>query len=288
MNQQSGSLNPQTKPAAPTLSPARKAASRRSGVAGAVGVATLLGIGQAGLRAQAYDVPNGSFESPVPPLGYPVDTRIDAWQESPQPAWYDPAAFGGLAWDQLSGVFPNPPPESVAKHIDNMAGSQAAYLFAVAGVGLFQHYGSQGWNDPAPTHALDVTYQAGMGYQLSVGVIGGGGMAEGATLQIGLYYLDGGNNPVMVGSRDITYSAAAFPSTTHFTDYDVTVPAVQAGDPWAGQKLGVSLMATSMGAGYWDLDHVRLSAIPEPGSVALLGLGLGGLWFVRRPRTGQS
>jgi hypothetical protein len=33
--------------------------------------------------------------------------------------------------------------------------------------------------------------------------------------------------------------------------------------------------------GNWDFDNVRLTAIPEPGSVAVLGLGLGGLLMIR-------
>ena len=31
-------------------------------------------------------VPNASFESPLTPF---VDTRIDSWQKTPKPFWYD-------------------------------------------------------------------------------------------------------------------------------------------------------------------------------------------------------
>ena len=41
---------------------------------------------------------------------------------------------------------------------------------------------------------------------------------------------DGGNNMVMVGTTPITYSAAAFPSSTHFVDYEVNVPTVAAAE----------------------------------------------------------
>ncbi|MEO7678027.1 MAG: hypothetical protein ABIV39_14810, partial [Verrucomicrobiota bacterium] len=57
-----------------------------------------------------------------------------------------------------------------------------------------------------------------------------------------------------------------FPTKTHLVDFQVRVPFVKAGDPWAGQKLGVQLisMATMENkGGYWDLDNVRLSVTRE-------------------------
>lgn len=229
------------------------------------------------MQAATIAIPGGSFESPAPFPGWPVNTSIDSWQESPQPGWYDPMLMGGYSWDQLSGVFPNPPPSSPANHIDNMHGSQAAYLFAVPGVALFQDYGTMDWDDGAPTHAFDARFEVGNAYRLTVGVIGGSGLGDGASLQISLYYRDGLNNIVPVGSQDIIYSAAAFPNITHFSDYEAVVPVVQAGDAWAGQNIGVSVMVTSPGGAYWDIDNVRLTVVPEPGTVTLLALGLGGV-----------
>jgi hypothetical protein len=237
------------------------------------------------IGAENIPVPNGSFESPTPPTGFPVNTSVDSWQESPQPVWFNPADFGGVTWDQLSGVFPNPPPESTANHIDNMHGSQAAYLFAVPQVALFQDYASTDWSHSTPTHAFDAKYTPGMSYQLTVGVLGGSGMTDGAGLQIGLYYRDGSDNFADVGKVDLAYSLAAFPTTTHFQDYTVSIPTVQAADAWAGKNIGVRIMATGMGGTYWDVDNVRVTAVPEPGSLSLLALGLGGCWLATRLRT---
>ena len=51
-------------------------------------------LGQAG--AAEMEVPNGSFESPTPPAGFPVNTQIDVWKKSPQPAGVP--LPGGITW----------------------------------------------------------------------------------------------------------------------------------------------------------------------------------------------
>ncbi len=236
--------------------------------------------GQVTLPAETIGVPNGSFESPTPPAGFPVNPSIDSWQETPEPAWFNPADFGGVTWDQLSGVFPNTAPGE-ANHIDNLDGNQAAYLFAVPGAGLFQDYSSTDWNHASPLHLFDARFQVGLAYDLTVGVLGGSGMTDGAALQLSFYYRDAGNNPVTIATTDVTYSLANFPTITHLSDYQVSLPTVQAGDPWAGRNIGVQIAATSMGGTYWDVDNVRVQSVPEPGSLSLLALGFGGLWLAR-------
>jgi len=108
-------------------------------------------------------------------------------------------------------------------------------------------------------------------------------MTNGAGLQICLYFRDSLNNLVTVGAKDIQYSAASFPNSTHFSDYQVSIPLVQPTDPWAGQHIGVRVVATSLGGGYWDIDNVRLSVVPEPSSCALLGLWFAGALLARQP-----
>ena len=78
----------------------------------------------------------------------------------------------------------------------------------------------------------------------------------------------------------ITYSAATFVNSgaLNLIDFQVNTTEVQAGDPWAGQKIGIKIESIyGMGDGYWDVDNVRLLAVPEPTFAALLGTG--GLMF---------
>ena len=233
------------------------------------------------VHAQPISIPNGSFELQLagPPFG--VDTRVDSWQKPPKPAYFDETAFG-ITWDQTAGVFANTP-VGQANHIDNMDGNQGAYMLAFPQVALFQDYNSVDWNHSAPTHDFNAVFQVGLSYKLTVGVIGGGGgMPEGTTMQLSLYYRDGASNMVSVAATSIVHSLATFPTNTHFIDFDVNVPSVQASDAWAGQNIGVQLLSASgTGQGYWDLDNVRLSAVPEPGALALLALGLGGILVMR-------
>ena len=217
------------------------------------------------LQAQPIVVPNGSFESPNPPPGFPATPQVDNWQKSPQPPQVP--LPGGITWEQLSGVFPNTAPIEPT-HIDNMTGNQAAYLFAIPGVALFQQ--------------LSTTFEIGKSYNLTLGILGGGGIAEGSSFLMSLYYLDGANGPVTLGATPITYTAAGFLNPTHLYDYSVDLGEVQAGDAWAGQNIGIQLVSTfGTGAGYWDVDSVRLVAVPEPATIGLLALGVGGLLAVK-------
>ncbi len=247
--------------------------SARGSMRASVGLARLSIFGVSVLwslvAAQALDVnvPNGSFESPKPPLGFPASPLIDVWQKSPQPPGIPLPS--GITWDQLSGVFPNTAIGSV-DHIDNVNGAQAAYLFAIPGVALSQ--------------TLDSKYEVGTAYRLSLGVLGGGGIAEGSSFAISLFYNDAAKNPVTVGTLGITYSAAKFPNATHLRDYSLDIPKIQPADAAAGKNIGVQLSSTfGTGAGYWDIDNVRVVAIPEPSALALLFLGAGG-WALRQAR----
>ncbi len=216
----------------------------------------------AGLHAETISVPNGSFESPVAPY---VSVNIDSWEKAPKPDWY--IESGGFLWSFNVGLFKNPA-TNVAEHIDNCDGDQAIWLFVVPEVGLFQDYDSMDWNSPAPTHAFDATFEAGKSYRLTVGVIGsGGGMMQGATLEISLYYRDAASNKVTVAATSITNTTSVFSNNTHLIDFEANVPMVRAGDAWAGQHIGIQMLSTvdtNLQGGYWDLDNVRLSSILEP------------------------
>lgn len=227
----------------------------------AAGLAVLL-AGSNMTQAGPIAVPNASFESPFTFFATPI---LDSWQQMPQPAWWNEAATG--PWTNLTGVFQNDPPTS-AVHIDNCDGDQGSWLYANPEVGFFQDYDSMDWNDPSPTHAFDVKFEAGKSYRLTVGIIGGGyGMLPETPLEASVYYRDAPGNKVIVAATTITYSAAYFSNRTHLIDFSVTSPVVRASDPWAGQNIGIQFLSTvsaELAAGYWDLDNVRLSSILAP------------------------
>lgn len=215
-----------------------------------------------GLQGGNLVVPNASFESPVTSF---VSVFHDAWQESPKPDWYQ--EDGEFLWTQLTGLFQNPAPGRTDR-IDNCDGDQSLWLFAVPEVAVFQDYDSVDWNDSTPTHAFNATFLTGHSYELTVGVIGGGGgMLPGATLELSLYYLDPSGHRQTVAVTTTVHSPEAFPSTTHFVDQSVRVPVVKADDPWAGRHLGIRLASTvgfDLQGGYWDIDNIRLSETAPP------------------------
>ncbi len=203
--------------------------------------------------AQPIAVPNGSFESP--PTAF-VSTVVEAWKKMPRPEWYEEG--GGFLWDQLVGIFRNTPVSS-ADHIENCDGLQAAWLFAVPEVGMYQVLGqSPGTVKPPPV------FTPGHAYELVVGVLGGGGnMAAGATLELALFYEDDAGRVQPVARTVVTNEPGVFGSPKLFLDYRVRTPVVQEADPWAGRPIGVRFLSTvnfDLQGGYWDLDHVRLVA----------------------------
>ena len=231
------------------------------------------------LQAQPITVPNFSFESPSTPF---VSTTVASWQKNPEPAFYGPT-FGssGITWDQTAGVFLDTNP------YQNHNGVQGGYILSVPQVALFQDYTT------SPTHDFNATFNVGMSYNLTVGVFAKSSMAPGATLDLSLYYLDASDNKVTVGSTTITYSSAAFPLTSplNLIDYSVNVPAVQAGDAWAGQHIGIEIESTVSAQlttfANWDFDNVRLTAAPEPAALTLAALGFAGL-LVGRARSRRA
>src|SRR5262249_30607344 len=149
--------------------------------------------------------------------------EMESWQKAPQAVWYNDPRF---PWGQLMGQFVNTSNGS-PDHIDNVDGKQAAYIFALPGVGIFQDYNSIGRTNATPTDEFGAKFEVGKSYTLTVGVLGGGGgMSNGATFQISLYYRDAASNQVMVAAAAITNSLGLFPTNTHLTDFQVMLPTV--------------------------------------------------------------
>jgi hypothetical protein len=232
----------------------------------------VLSLPAAPALSDSVPIPNGSFEDPALPYAPPfASPSISDWQKAPVPAWYTAAGYTAEQWADSSGTFVN----VTYAPIDNLDGNQLAFMFSVPGYSLSQD--------------LAATFQTGNSYHLIVGIEGGGaGMPLGCPMETMLYYRDGSGNQVTVGTEVVTNTN---PTTTlsHLTDYTLDIPAVAASDPWAGKNIGVELLQTGNSGGYWDIDNVRLTttAVPEPGSLALLTVGLGML-AVRRWRASKK
>ena len=233
-------------------------------------VMVLSAAATAPLRAASLFLPNASFESPaVPPVSPYAGPDIDYWQKSPQPAWYDPTNNYNTPWEDLTGTFYNVP--FPGSFIENCDGNQAAFVFALPDVALFQDYNSFYGTNTTPSHAFNATFKVNRAYNFTVGVIGGvygyPPLYEGATLQISLYYRDAASNMVTVAATTVTNTALLFPTNTHLVDFSVYVPGVRATDPWAGQNIGVQIASTvgfDLASGYWDVDNARLTETPLP------------------------
>lgn len=231
-----------------------------------LGISVALLVMPGALQAQPIAVPNFSFESQTAPddaLANYVNIFVDSWQKIAEPAYYD-AAIGtpfGIPWIGTAGVFlntytgnPNP--------YQNSPGNQAGYILAFPQVTLYQD--------------LTATFEVGKSYDMTVGVFGKNMPAEGAVLMLSLFYRDGSDNMVTVDSLEVTYVAANFPlvSPRNLFDFSVTVPTVQSGDAWAGENIGIKLESINGPGGNWDIDNVRLTAVPEPSSLGLMVVGV--------------
>jgi hypothetical protein len=214
------------------------------------------------LAAGAIHVPNASFESPA--ASFP-EINIESWRKTPKPADYDES--GGFLWTQLTGLFRNVAPGNEA-HIENCDGAQAAWLFAVPGVGLFQ----EGSSTPGGGEEFAGRFEPSRSYRLTVGVIGGGyGMWSGATLQVSFFFRDSEGAIVTVAETTIAHDPALFGIPKRLVDVTARVPRVDSGDPWAGQGMGIMLLSTvssDLQGGLWELDNVRLGEYAEPTLVA--------------------
>ncbi len=236
--------------------------------------------------SDAITIPNGSFEGPfvanLPPY---ASANISIWQKSPPPASW---TYGATQWYNGAGTFVN----VAYDWIDNLTPTggtsvhqQASFMFSSPGLEISQQ--------------LTDTFQVGTSYQLTVGIQGGGyGMVLGCPMQIGLYYLDGGGNQVMVGTTTVLNdNPSPTGDITHLPDRQLSIPAVAAGSPWAGQNIGVALLQTATPAnagGYWDIDNVRLVATITPtavwtgAAVGNLNWSASGNWAGKAPASGTS
>lgn len=230
------------------------------------------------LATEPIAIPNGSFELPTTTYASPF---MASWQKTAKPDWYDEGS-GAFLWTQLTGEFTNGPGPS---YIDNCDGGQAAWMFVIPEVGIYQDY------DSPTNHAFDTTYEIGKSYRLTVGIIGtGGSMLQGATFELALYYRDAASNMVVVAATSVTNLSNIFSNNTHFLNFHADCPLVTPNDPWADQHIGIRLLSTitdtNLEGGYWDLDNVRLTATPAPALANPIWTN-GQLSFILQSETGM-
>ena len=222
--------------------------------------------------AQSLPVTNGSFEGPTVPAGFPAYPLVTGWQKAPPL----PPEFGISAedWNNLAGVFPNSPVGN-PRHISNLDGNQVAFVFPVPGMSLSQETSS--------------TFTPGISYNLQVAIRGGGALTAGTQFRVGLYYTLNGNR-ISLASTPVS-ATSAFATTQELIQVSTGLATVKSTDAWSGRAIGIELAPLSQngtaGIAYWELDNVRLSAVPEPSTVAMAAVGalaLVGLLCQRRSR----
>ena len=249
----------------------------------------------------AIPVPNGSFEHvntlPVGGVWPEADAdpvHTDSWIE-PGPVSDDlnafppeliPASFAppeGATLD--TGVFynaqfnldfatgdstPNP------SFVTNADGDQLAYLFAKDNLEppiAFIQYLSQVFE---PGFAYTLTVGAGKSFFLPPI---GGSQAD-PTLELRLLYRDDSGDTHILAKTAVAVSQV---QATTLKDFSATTLPVEPTDPWRQHAIGIAIAPLDGDSGAWIFDQVRLTAIPEPTTFAVMGLIILTHW--RRNRT---
>jgi hypothetical protein len=214
-------------------------------------------------------VANHSFENPpVTPAQVASPFVVDWATYGTTMMEYPPGS--NIFVNASTGVFPNTDPGEV-DHIDNLDGNQAAFLAAETGNEF--------------TQALNASFEAGNSYSLTVAVGHSYGQppATNAYVRLGLFYLDAGNERQLVTWTDVIDDAATGLSANHLADFSAPFSSFLAADhPAVGKPIHVLLTSFGPEGGFFDLDDVRVTSVPEPASCGMLLALIMGASVVRR------
>lgn len=228
-------------------------------------------------QAGVIDIANNSFESPTVAPN-PALLTAPPWILDGSGTVYEPFGPGTGTVAAGVGIFTNPGTGSVG-HLNGVDGNQLSYLFNSAGNSI-----TQGLVNPGNTNQA-TTFQAGQSYTLTVAAANATA-APGPTskLFVDLFYVDGtGRHNVAEKILD-----PSLLSGTQIIDFSTTPTGpLLAGDPAIAKQINVGFFATGPGGGEFDVDNVRLVAVPEPASFSLLGAGVASL-LLRRRRSHQG
>ena len=146
---------------------------------------------------------------------------------------------------QSTGVFRNTPVGN-DNHITNVDGQQAAFLGGYEGNAISQFVGSK--------------YQVGKDYQLIVSVCVSYDTppVEGNPLVLEFLYWSA-FEPASITTVQVPLTGL---TSIYLEDFTLDLPTVQSEDAWAGENIGISIRATGVEGGFWDLDNVRVMEFP--------------------------
>jgi hypothetical protein len=146
---------------------------------------------------------------------------------------------------QSTGVFRNTPAGN-DNHITNVDGQQAAFLGSFEGNSISQYVRSK--------------YQVGKDYRLTVSVCVSDDTppATGNPLILEFLYWNV-FEPVSITTVQVPLTGL---TSTYLEDFTLNLSTVQADDAWADENIGISIRATGIEGGFWDLDNVRVMEFP--------------------------
>ena len=220
-------------------------------------LATIAAVSILGCTAIAGSLPlvNGSFESPQTTFATPT---IDGWVTD------GPILDPQFGFNPFTGVFLNTAPAE-PDHITNVDQDQIAFIGTQTGNEIVQVISG------TPFQPGEYTLTAGVAISL------GASPAATDALRLALFYEDDAGARQIVASTDILNDAATGLSANLLKTFD-TSAVLDLSSPAIGRDVGVLITTIGQPDGFFDIDAVSVSFIPEPTSLALMTLaGLMGL-----------